>query len=584
MRGTVVTGHPGRAPCVLLPTKEITLKRRTALLIGAAVLLGAACGSDDDDATAPSDAVAATTASDATAADGSSPAATGPATDETTDGTTDATDVGAPDATTDDAPAATDPAGVLRFGHYYELSRFDPHRAANAGDALALFLTYDRLVHLSPDSEPIPGLAESWEYSDDGMTLTFHLRDGVTFHDGTPFDAEAVKANLERAQTVEGSVVAGDLAIIESVEVVDPATVQLNLASPTASLLGILSDRAGAMISPAAFENPDLDTAPVGAGMYTVAEYRPGDRIIYERYADYWDPDAQGAQEIDFVLMADSTTRLNALRSGELDSAVLDPAQIQEAELDGLTLDSRSTVQYQQMYMNRAVAPFDDPDVRRALNYAIDRQGIVDAVDFGYGEANSQIFPKGYWAYDEETGSDYYTYDLDKAKELLEQAGYGDGFAFDMLLPIPGTPAQIAEILQASFAQLGITMNIVETPAQEVADRYFVRQDVPTLLGVWTGRADPSMTTGLRWTSTGFANPGGGSSPEIEELHRTALETIDPDARADAMHELVAAGTAEALDLVIYNPVITVASTDAVAVPPSILLNGKLEFRGAGMS
>jgi peptide/nickel transport system substrate-binding protein len=538
--------------------------RRTALVAVAAALLATACGGDDDDDAGASTSPAAS--ADAGSTPGASTASV-PATEPSAPG---------------DVP--TDPAGVLRFGHYYEPSRMDPHRAANAGDGLALFLTYDRLVHLDPESNPIPGLAESWEYSPDGLTLTFKVRQGVTFHDGTPFDAAAVKANLERAKTVEGSVVAADLAPIDTVEVVDPATVQLDLVAPNAALLGILSDRAGAMVSPAAFDKPDLDRAPVGAGMYTVSDYRAGDRIVFTRYEGYWDPAAQGAAEIDYVLMGDSSTRLNGLRSGELDAAVIDPGDVEEAEANGMRIDQRSTVQYQQMYMNRSQPPFDDVDVRKALNFAIDRQGIVDAVDFGYGEPNSQIFPEGYWAFNEEVGTDTYTYDPDQARELLAQSAHPDGFTFDMLLPTPGTPPQIAEILQASFAELGITMNIIETPAQEVADRFFVRQDVETLLGVWTGRADPSMTTSLRWTSTGFTNPGGHTTPEIEALNTTALETIDPDARTEAMHELVAAGTAEALDLVIYNPVISIASTSDVAVPPTIILNGKLEFRGAGMS
>ncbi len=536
------------------------MKRRIALLVSAAVLVGAACGGDDDDAGSADPPATAATTAPGTEAGASAPAAS------------------TPDS------VATDPDGVLRFGHYYEPSRMDPHRAANAGDGLALFITYDRLVHLDAESNPIPGLAESWEYGADGMTLTFHLRQGVTFHDGTAFDAAAVKANIERAKTVEGSVVTADLEPIASVDVVDPATVQLNLTAPNAALLGILSDRAGAMVSPAAFDKPDLDRAPVGTGMYTVSDYRPGDRIVFTRYDGYWDRAAQGAAEIDYILMGESTTRLNALRSGELDAAVIDPGEVEEAEANGMTVSQRSTVQYQQMYMNRAEPPFDDVNVRRALNYAIDRQGIVDAVDFGFGEPNSQIFPQGYWAFNEEIGTDFYTYDPDKARELLAASGHPDGFTFDMLLPTPGTPPQIAEILQASFAELGITMNIIETPAQEVADRFFVRQDVATLLGVWTGRADPSMTTSLRWTSTGFTNPGGGTTPEIEALNATALETIDPDARAEAMHELVAAGTEEAFDLVIYNPVLSIAATAAVAQAPTIVLNGKLEFRGAGMA
>jgi peptide/nickel transport system substrate-binding protein len=477
-----------------------------------------------------------------------------------------------------------DPDGVYRFAHYYELSRFDPHRAANASDALALFLTYDRLTHLNEDSEPIPGLAESWEFSDDGLRLELRLRPDVTFHDGEPFDAEAVKANLDRAKELEGSVVAGDLALVSAIDVVDDLTVALTLSEPQASLLAILSDRAGAMISPAAFDAPDLEQVPVGAGMYRVVEYRAGDRIIYERHDDYWDPEAVGAQRFEFHLLGDAQTRLNGLVTGQFESAVLEPAQVAEAEAAGLAVEHRTTVIYQQMYMNRTRAPFDDVRVRRALNHAIDREMIVEAVDFGLGQPNSQIFPEGYWAHDPETGTGFYDHDPDRARELLAEAGLADGFSFEMLLPTPGTPVAIAEILQAQFADIGVDMSIVQTPAQTVADLFFVQKEGVAMLGVWTGRQDPSMTTALRWTSAGFANPGGHTTPEIEELHRAALSTLDPDARAEAMHELVRAGTEEALDLVIYNPVSVVASSDRVAVPPLLILNGKLEFRGTSVS
>jgi peptide/nickel transport system substrate-binding protein len=525
-----------------------TRSRAIALLV--ALALVASCGSDPD--------------ADTTAGDGG--------------GTTSS-------ATSEEAGApAVDPDGVFRFAHYYELSRFDPHRAANASDALSLFLTYDRLTHLTTESEPAPGLAESWTYSEDGLRLELALREGVTFHDGQPFDAAAVKANLERAKTLEGSVVAGDLALVTSIDVVDDLTVALTLSEPQASLLAILSDRAGAMISPAAFENPDLEQAPVGAGMYRVVEYRAGDRIIYERYEDYWDPEAVGSQRFEFHLLGEAQTRLNGLVTGQFDAAVLEPAQVEEAELAGLDVENRTTVIYQQMYMNRTREPFDDVNVRRALNHAIDRDMIVQAVDFGLGEPNSQIFPEGYWAFDPETGTDFYSYDPDKARELLAEAGLADGFSFEMLLPTPGTSAAIAEILQAQFAEIGVDMTIVQTPAQTVADLFFVQKDGVAMLGVWTGRQDPSMTTALRWTSTGFSNPGGHTTPEVEALHREALTTLDPDERADAMHRLVRAGAEEALDLVIYNPVSVVASTDQVAVPPQLILNGKLEFRGTGLA
>ena len=148
----------------------------------------------------------------------------------------------------------------------------------------------------------------------------------MTFHDGTPFDAEAVKGNIERAKTVEGSAVASELEVVSTVEVVDPLTVRLTLSGPAAQLPLVLSDRAGMMISPAAFDDPNLDQAPVGAGMFTVSEYRPNDRIIYERYDGYWDPDAVRCATFDYTIAGDPVTRLNAIRTGQVDGTFVDAA------------------------------------------------------------------------------------------------------------------------------------------------------------------------------------------------------------------------------------------------------------------
>lgn len=219
-------------------------KRVCSVLVSLAVM-AAACGSDD--------------ATD----DGAGSTATGPASTEAVE------------------PAA---GGVLRFGYDIALSRFDPHRSTLSQDGVTLFPTYDRLVHQDPDGNPVPGLATEWEFSDDGLALTFSLREGVTFHDGAVFDAAAVKANIERAQTVEGGSHIGDLAVITSIGVLDELEVRFLLDGAAPQLPLVLSDRAGAMVSPAAFDNGDLDVAPVGAGMYRVTEYVAGDRVVYERY------------------------------------------------------------------------------------------------------------------------------------------------------------------------------------------------------------------------------------------------------------------------------------------------------------
>ncbi len=470
----------------------------------------------------------------------------------------------------------------FRYATFYEPSRLDPHLAANAGDANVLFLSYDRLVHLDAEAQPIPGLAESWEYDDTGTVLTMKIREGVTFHDGAALDAEAVKANLDRAMTLEGSIAANDLSLIESVEVTGPFEVQITLSQPQASLLAILSDRHGAMISPAAFENADLITNPVGAGMYKIVEYRPGDRAVYEPYDGYWDDSVDRADRFEYVFIADQSTRLNAVRTGELDVVGIEASQIGEAEAEGLVVDHRTTVVYQQLYMNRAREPFDNVDVRRALNHAIDREALVEGIAFGYGEPNVQVFPTGYWAHNPEIGTDFFDYNPERARELLADAGYPDGFEFELLLPTPGTPPEIAEFLQSQLAEIGVTVNIVQTPAQGVADLFFVQEEGVSMLGVWSGRQDPSMTTQLRWTAEGFSNPGGHSTPEVEALHLEALAATDPAERESIVHEMVALATEDAFDLVLYNPVTAHAGRADLGQMPTIILNGKVEFRNIG--
>ncbi|MFV0306315.1 MAG: ABC transporter substrate-binding protein [Desertimonas sp.] len=484
-----------------------------------------------------------------------------------------------PTTTADDETGSTEPSGVVTYASFYEPSRLDPHRASNAGDAEVLFLTYDRLIHLSPEADPVPGLAESWSYSDDGLELTLNLRSGITFHDDTPFDAEAVRANLERAMTVEGSIATADLAAITEIEVVSPTVVTLHLDHPQASLLAMLSDRHGAMISPAAFENPDLDQAPVGAGMYRVVEYRPGEVVIFEPYENYWDTSVSRVARLEYRFIGDETTRLNALKAGDIDVALILPSQVQEATESGLLTDMRTTLVYEQMFMNLTVAPFDNVDVRRALNYAIDRQAMVDSTQDGLGEPNSQIFPEGYWAFNEELGADYYTYDPDKARELLAEAGFSDGFSFEVLLPTPGNTQVLAEVLQGQLAAVGIDMTINRVPVQNAADIFLVQQQGSSMLGAWSGRQDPSMTTTLRWTSTGFANPGRYALAEMEDLNAQALATNDQSERTAIFAQMDAIALENALDLVFYNTYIVHGANERITEMPTIGLNGKVEFR-----
>ena len=471
---------------------------------------------------------------------------------------------------------------TVRFSYSVGPSRFDAHKATSSFDNTSLFLTYDRLVHNAPDASPIPGLATEWEFNEDGTTLTFTLREGVTFHDGTPFDAAAVKANIERGQTVEGSAVASDLAVISSVDVVDPLTVMLNLGGAGAQLPLVLSDRPGMMISPAAFENPDLDQQPVGAGMFTVTEYRPNDRIVYTRYDDYWDPDAVRCQVFDYTIAGDPITRLNAIRSGQIDLTFVDPPQEADAEAAGLAITHSTGLAYYHMQPNRSFEPFASLEVRQAMNHAMDRQSIVDGLLLGLGNASTQIFPEGYFAFDEETGTDSYPYDVEKAKELMETAGYADGFEFELIVPTIPNIVQLGEIVQAQLAEIGITANITSVEPAQTADIYYSQQKGQGLVSPWGGRPDPSLTLALMFGGEGFSNPGRHTTPEVQAAIDKTQVVQSPEERTAAIKAASAAVTEAALDVPLYYPITPYVYTDQV-LGYQTWLSGKPEFRYVGL-
>ncbi len=478
-----------------------------------------------------------------------------------------------------DDDEGVDPDATLRFGYYLGPSRWDPARATSSFDNTSLAITYDRLIHQSPDADAVPGLATEWSFADDGSSLELSLREGVVFHDGEPFDAEAVKANIERGLTLEGASVTAELEVIESVEVLDPMTVRLNLNGPGASLPLVLSDRAGMMVSPAAFDNPDLDRNPVGAGMYRMTEYQEDALIVYERFEDYWDPDAQGVQRIELVIQTDPVTRLNALRSGQLDLTFVDAQQEQEAIDAGFEVDRHTGLALMHLQLNRERPWFADERVRRALNHAIDREAIVDGVLFGIGNPSDQSFPEGYFAFDPETGTQTYPHDPELARELLAEAGYADGFAFEFIVPSVPLNVQLGEVTKAQLAEVGIDAQIRQVEPVQTADIFYSNEEGDALIATWGGRPDPSQTLNLLYSDRGFSNPGRHSTPEVMAAFDETLEVQSPEERADDLQVAAAQVVADALDVVYYFPVTPWAYDEGV-VGFEQWISGKPELRG----
>ena len=422
---------------------------------------------------------------------GSAPAA---ATDTVPAGS--ATDGSAPGATTadteaaggDSAPADVDPDATLRYGAANLVTRFDAHKSSNGYDQNWLAPVYDRLIWQTPEVELEPGLATEWAFTDD-LHFEMTLREGVTFTDGTPFDADAVAANIDRAKNVEGSGLAAYLASVDTVEVIDPTHVRFVLNRPDATLPMQLATRPGMMISPAAFENPDLDSQPVGSGPYELVEYREGDMAAYERRDDYWNPDYAGVKRLEIYYIPDSTTRLNGLRTGAIDATPLDAEQIEQAEdIDGVDVTVSDTIQLYHFQLDRTKSEFGNPLVRQAMAHAIDRQSIIDALFFGYGTLATQWVAPDTPYYVDDLG-DSTTYDPERARELLAEAGLPDGFTFDAMTSVQPTYVKLAEVLQGMFGEVGITMNVTQEP--NLADAFFVRNATDAIVSAYPGPHRP---------------------------------------------------------------------------------------------
>ena len=422
----------------------------------------------------------------------------------------------------------------MRYGAANIPSRLDPHRSSNGYDQNYLAPVFDRLIHQTPEVELEPSLATEWEFIDD-LTFEMTLRDDVTFSDGTPFDADAVVANIERAKTVEGSGVAAYLARVDTVEAIDPTHVTFTLSSPDATLPNQLATRPGMMMSPAAMANTDLDTNPVGSGPYTLVEYRDSEVAIYERNPDYWNPDFVGPAGLEIYYFPDSNTRLNALRTGRST-----PPRRRRADRGGrghgrdLNVDVYDTIETYHFQPDRTKSEFGDPLVRQALSHAIDREAIVEGLMFGYATPATQWVAEGTPSYVDDLG-DSTTYDVERAKELLAEAGLPDGFSFNAMTSVQPMFVRLAEILQGQFAEIGVTMNVTQDP--QLADAFFVRNATDAIVSAYPGRVDPSETAQIYFNDESFSNPGREIAPEVKEAWLASL--VPGDDRPERLQELV---------------------------------------------
>jgi peptide/nickel transport system substrate-binding protein len=416
------------------------------------------------------------------------------------------------------------------IGTQLEPPVLDP--TANPAAAISEMLygnVYEGLVQFAADGGVRPMLALSWAISDNGLTYIFHLKKGVRFHDGAAFDAAAAKFSLDRI-LAPGSInpQRSRLRAIRAVEVVDPETLRLVLSRRSGGLLQSLAFGSAVMVSPASSNNA---VQPIGTGPFRFLRWRRGDSITLER-----NPDFQGVpaalNQVTFKFITDPTAAFAALMAGDVDAFSNYPAPESFAQF---AVDRRfkvftgTTEMEVVLGLNERVAPLRNVLVRRAISHALDRRAIIDGAMFGYGAPIGSHFPPRNPAYVDLTGM--YRHDIAKAKELLTQAGYPDGFSLTLKLPPPSYARRGGEIVAAQLGQIGIRLKIENLEWAQWLDQVYTRHDFDMSI---VGHAEPLDYDIYARDDYYF----GYSNPEFKALIAALDDSVDAAARQDLLQQI----------------------------------------------
>lgn len=394
-----------------------------------------------------------------------------------------------------------------------------------ATDTEAVFQNvFEGLVRYDSEGAIIPGLAESWEISDDGLTYTFHLRNDVIFHNGKKFTAADVIYTYENLSGLNGEkALSSKFSSITNLEAPDDYTVVMTLSNANAAFLQFTK----VAVLPEGYDAQE--TNPVGTGPFVFSEYVPGQKIVLEKNEDYYEESRMAKiDEADIYIMTDESAIVSALMSGQLDVGSI---SAENADVLGDDFEILSSPQnmVQIWALNNKIEPFQDVRVRQAFSYVTDKQQVIDGVFDGYAtELYSNFSPVMAVYYNDEL-SDVYTHNVEKAQELMAEAGYADGF--DITITVPSNYQKHIDTAQILAEQLkdihvNATLKLVEW-ATWLEDVYTNAQYETTIIGL-TGKLDPNDVLG-RYASDYPKNFFGYSNPEYDELIKAALTAPDEE-------------------------------------------------------
>jgi peptide/nickel transport system substrate-binding protein len=437
--------------------------------------------------------------------------------------------------------------GTLTVGLSNDSKTYDPIFSVQYSERYVLYLAFDTLVKYGPDFSIQSELAESWEASADGKRIVFTLREGVLFQDGTPFDAAAVKWNIdqrldEKVNSPQRQLLA---PIVASVDVIDPRHVAFNLVAPSPVLFSLLGERPGFMVSPTTWQQRGsaFSTQPVGTGAFILKEWTRGSRVVLERNPNYWQ---KGLPYLDRIIVQDlagSVIGVQRRLTGEIDYVdQLTPADVLPIEKrPGIVLKPITVGRWYFLQWHVNEPPFDNPKLRRAFAHAIDRNRLNEITMRGQGMISAGPTPPGLWWYDPDLKS--YPHDPARAKALLAEAGHPNGFEYVLSTPQVSVFQQINQLLQEQLDAVGIKLTLQPAAASEWYARVVsgATNLTPTR---WTQRADPDGLLYILFHSKGFANTMKYRNEQVDALLDQARTVYDVEGRkklyAAAQRQIVA--------------------------------------------
>ena len=452
---------------------------------------------------------------------------------------------------------AQTPPNILVVGQIAEPASLDPHVSTAANDFRIAVNIYDGLVRNKPGTLEIePALATDWTISENGLEYTFNLREGVAFHDGTPFNAEAVKFNFDRMLDENHPFAATGpfplaffFSAVEGVEVVDDLTVKFTLNEPFAPFMSNLASPTGLIVSPAAVEasGADYGRNPVGTGAFKFEEWQSNTSVVASRNEDYWDG-APALEAVIFRPITDANTRVAEMLSGGIDVLLETPPDNVAQFRDDANYSVVEAVGPHVWYvmLNAKEGPFADVRVRQAVNYAVNKESLVNDVLQGTAEVSAGPIPPAFnWAYNEEVTP--YPYDPEKAKALLAEAG-AEGATLTFLVTEGGSgmldPVPMGTAIQADLAAVGLNVEI-----QTYEWNTFLSEVNPGLEGkadmaemAWM-TSDPDTLPFLTLRTAAFPAEGGFNSsyysnPEVDALLDQARVSTNPEERGDLYRQV----------------------------------------------